>query len=179
MLLPPRMPRQRQIRAYSTCYTRVMSSGLAEAARHADALLAQGRAELVRAVREAAAAGKTQAQIAAEIGRSQPEVSRLLRFHGTSPLGRRLRKHAAEVRRLVAEAGGRNVRVFGSVATGEDRKGSDIDLLFTMGRPLSLMQLGALEHAVSQAVECPVDLVPDTVLRPEFRDRVLAEAVAL
>lgn len=156
-----------------------MSSSLAEAARHADHLIAQGRAELIRAVRQAAAAGKTQAQIAAEIGRSQPEVSRLLHFHGTSPLGRRLRKHAAEVRRLVSEAGGRNVRVFGSVATGEDREGSDIDLLFTMTSPLSLMQLGILEHAVSQVVECPVDLVPDTVLRPEFRERVVAEAVAL
>lgn len=156
-----------------------MSGSLAEAARHADHLIAQGRAELVRAVREAAAGGRTQAQIAAEIGRSQPEVSRLLHFHGTSPLARRLRRHAAEVRRMVAEAGGRNVRVFGSVATGQDREGSDIDLLFTMGRPLSLMQLGALEHRVSQAVGAPVDLVPDAVLRPEFRGRILAEAVAL
>jgi len=156
-----------------------MSSALAETARHADDLMAQGRAELVRAVRLAAAAGKTQTQIAAEIGRSQPEVSRLLHFHGTSPLGRRLRKRAAEVRRLVAEAGGSNVRVFGSVATGDDRDGSDIDLLFSMGRPLSLMQLGTLEQSISRLVECPVDLVPDSVLRPELRDRVLAEAVAL
>jgi len=156
-----------------------MSSALAETARHADDLIAQGRAALVRAVRLAAAAGKTQTQIAAEIGRSQPEVSRLLHFHGTTPRGRRLRKHAAEIRRLVADAGGSNVRVFGSVATGDDREGSDIDLLFSMGRPLSLMQLGALEHSISRLVECPVDLVPDSVLRPEFRDRVLAEAVAL
>lgn len=156
-----------------------MSSSLAEVARHSDELVARGRVELVRAVRQAAAAGMTQAQIAAEIGRSQPEVSRLLRFHGTSPLARRLRGHAAEVRRVVAEAGGSNVRVFGSVATGQDREGSDIDLLFTMGRPLSLMGLGALEQRVSQIVGSPVDLVPDAVLRPEFRERVLAEAVAL
>ena len=50
---------------------------------------------------------------------------------------------------------------------------------FTMGRPLSLMQLGALEGAVSRVFESSVDLVPDTVLRPEFREHVLAEAVAL
>lgn len=156
-----------------------MTSSLAEVARRVDHRIAQARAELVRAVRQAVAAGKTQTQIAAEIGRSQPEVSRLLHFHGTSPLARRLRKHAPEIKRLVAEAGGSNVRVFGSVATGEDREDSDIDLLFAMGRPLSLMQLGALEQAVSRAVGSPVDLVPDTVLRPDFRDRVLAEAVAL
>ncbi|MDO5635387.1 MAG: nucleotidyltransferase domain-containing protein [Micrococcus sp.] len=156
-----------------------MSTGLADAARRADALVAQGRAELVRAVREASTAGHTQAEIAAAIGRSQPEVSRLLRFHGSSPLARRLRRHAGEIRRIVREAGGSNVRVFGSVATQTDRDGSDIDLLFTMGRPLSLMELGALEQQISDLVGVPVDLVPDTVLRPEFAQQALAEAVTL
>lgn len=156
-----------------------MTRSLAEVARDADHRMAQARMDLVRAVRQAAAAGMTQKEIAAQIGRSQPEVSRLLHFHGTSPLGRRLRKHAAEVKRLVAEAGGGNVRVFGSVASGEDREDSDVDLLFTMGRPLSLMRLGALEQEVSRAVGCRVDIVPDTALRSEFRDEIAAEAVAL
>ncbi len=156
-----------------------MSTRLAEVAQRVDETVAQARAELVHAVRQAAASGMTQAQIAAEIGRSQPEVSRLLHFHGTSTLARRLRRKAGEVRRLVAEAGGSNVRVFGSVAKGEDLDGSDIDLVFTMGRALSLMQLGALEAQISEAVGAPVDLVPEGVLRPEFRERILAEAVAL
>ena len=156
-----------------------MSTSLAEVARRTDGAVAQARAELVRAVRQAAASGTTQAQIAAEIGRSQPEVSRLLHFHGTTPLARRLRAHAGEVRRLVAAAGGSNVRVFGSVATGQNHDGSDIDLLFTMGTPLSLMQLGALEQQLRDVLDAEVDLVPDSVLRPEFRDRTLAEAVAL
>lgn len=47
---------------------------------------ARARAELVRAVRAAAAQGMTQSHIAQCIGRSQPDVPRLLRFHGTSPL---------------------------------------------------------------------------------------------
>lgn len=121
----------------------------------------------------------TQAEIAAEIGRSQPEVSRLLRFHGTTPLGKRLRNRAPEIRRIIAEAGGGNVRVFGSVATGDDTEGSDIDLLFHMGVPLSLMQLGELESRVAEVLGAPVDLVPDSAVRPEFRERVLAEAVPL
>ncbi len=121
----------------------------------------------------------SQTQIAAEIGRSQPEVSRLLHFHGTTPLARRLRQHSSEIRRLVADAGGSNVRVFGSVATGQDHEGSDIDLLFTMGTPLSLMQLGALERQLSDVLDTEVDLVPDSALRPEFRERALTEAVSL
>lgn len=150
-----------------------------EVARRADRAIAEARAELVRAVRAAAAQGMTQTQIAAAIGRSQPEVSRLLRFHGRSSLARQLRSHATEIRRLVDEAGGSHVRVFGSVATEQDHEGSDIDLLFTMDSPLSLMQLGELERRISDVLGTPVDLVPESALRPEFRDRVLAEAVNL
>jgi predicted nucleotidyltransferase len=65
------------------------------------------------------------------------------------------------------------------VATGQDHEGSDIDLLFTMGTPLSLMQIGELEQQLRDVLDTDVDLVPDSVLRPEFRDRALGEAVAL
>ncbi len=162
----------------SICYIARMSD-LAEAARRADEQMAQARTELVRAVRRAAAEGMTQAEIARRIGRSQPEVSRLLRFHGTSPLARRLRAHAGEIGRLVAVAGGSRVRVFGSVATGEDHDGSDVDLVFTMGTPLSLMELARLEEQIGDLVHAHVDLVPESALRPHLRDRALAEAVAL
>lgn len=156
-----------------------MDTPLAEIARESDAAVRRARNELVEAVREASAAGMSQAQIAEEIGRSQPEVSRLLRFHGTTPLARVLRAARRDVLRLVGEAGGSQVRVFGSVARGEDDEGSDVDLLFVMGRPLSLMELGRLEEQVSAAVGVSVDLVPEGSLRPALRERAMAEAVAL
>ena len=156
-----------------------MSTDLAEIARHTDEATARARARLVRAVREAAAQGMTQSQIARQIGRSQPEVSRLLRFHGTSPLARNLRRNADRIREIVAEAGGSRVRVFGSVAAGEDQPGSDVDLLFEMNRPLSLMQLGRLEQRVSDLLGTSVDLVPESALRPDLRERVFAEAASL
>lgn len=106
---------------------------LAEVARVSDRAVADARADLIRAVRDAAAHGMTQQQTAREIGRSQPEVWRLLRFHGSTPLGRRLRAHRAEVLGLVEAAGGGNVRVFGSVSVGQDGPESDVDLLFTKG----------------------------------------------
>lgn len=156
-----------------------MSDSLAQVASRTDLAVATARAELVAAVRAAAAEGVSQNEIARAIGRSQPEVSRLLRFHGRSPLGMRLRKRAIEVRRLVAEAGGSDVRVFGSVATGSDQEGSDIDLLFSMARPLSLLELGSLERQIGDLVGAEVDLVPEAALRPDLRDRVLSEAVPL
>ncbi len=121
----------------------------------------------------------TQHEIARAIGRSQPEVSRLLRVHGRSPLGMRLRKRAVEVRQLVAEEGGSNVRVFGSVAKGSDRPGSDIDLLFSMNHPLSLLEVGTLERRIGDLVGAEVDLAPEAALRPDLRERAPSEAVPL
>ena len=43
-----------------------------------------------------------------------------------------LRKQCSEISRIIAESGGRNIRVFGSVARGEDHEQSDIDLLINM-----------------------------------------------
>ncbi|MGC5627765.1 nucleotidyltransferase family protein [Georgenia sp. Z1344] len=152
---------------------------LAELARASDETVARARRELVDGVRRAAARGMSQRAIAREIGRSQPEVSRLLRFHASTPLGLRLRAARDDVRQAVANAGGSNVRVFGSVARESDVDGSDIDLLFSPDRPLSLMELSALEDEISVLVGHPVDLVPDTALRESMRQRILDEAVAL
>ena len=153
-----------------------MRETLTDVARRVDRTVERARAELVAAVRAAAADGVTQAEIARAIGRGQPEVSRLLRLHGRTPLAMELRRRAGDIRRVVAESGGSHVRVFGSVATGQDRPESDIDLLFTMNHALSLLELGALERRIGELVGTPVDLVPEQALRPDLRSRVLAEA---
>ncbi|RNL81142.1 nucleotidyltransferase domain-containing protein [Nocardioides marmorisolisilvae] len=153
--------------------------GLSEVARRCDDAIESARAELVAAVRQAAANGMTQSQIAAQIGRSQPEVSRLLHFHGNSPRALALRRVRRQVIALVEAAGGSDVRVFGSVASGEDGENSDIDLLFSMGRRLSLIDISRLEHDITVAVGYEVDLIPDQDLIPPIKERVLAAAVSL
>jgi predicted nucleotidyltransferase len=65
------------------------------------------------------------------------------------------------------------------VSTGQDSDGSDVDLVFAMGTPLSLMELAALEQRIGELIGASVDLVPESAIRPNLRDRVLAEAVAL
>lgn len=155
------------------------ASELATIARKTDADVREARARLVSAVRAAHRAGMTQTEIATQIGRSQPEVSRLLHFHGTTPLARCLRARRAEVTKCIKEAGGSNVRVFGSVATGKDRQDSDIDLLFQMDHPMSLMELERLEARLETILGTSVDLVPDSAVAPYMRDRVLREAVPL
>jgi len=156
-----------------------MTESLGDLARRTDATIAAARADLVRGVREAARAGMTQTQIAREIGRSQPEVNRLLRFHGTSPRAMALRSAAPEILRYLRSVGGDNVRVFGSVATGSDTDESDVDLLFNMHQPVSLMGLSAIERHLAELIGIDVDLVTESSLRPRIKERVLTEAVPL
>ncbi|MGL4339711.1 MAG: nucleotidyltransferase domain-containing protein [Rhodoglobus sp.] len=148
-------------------------------ARIADELHARSRKLLIDSVRSGARAGLSQRQISEAIGRSQPEVSRLLRFHGHTELGGTLERHRTPLLKLLGSAGGRDVRVFGSVSRGEDGPGSDIDLLVDFTSPLSLFDLSRLETAAAALTGVSVDIVPSTTLRSPVAARVLAEAVPL
>jgi len=145
----------------------------------AERLRVASRALLVGAVRRGAAAGMTQREIARAVNRSQPEVARLLRFAPASERGRKLARLRREVIDLASRHGFRDVRVFGSVARGEDGPGSDVDLLAEVPRGASLFQIGEVEAALATLLGERVDLVPDDGLRPHARESILAEAVAL
>lgn len=96
-----------------------------------------------------------------------------------SPLGQRLLSHRAEIRAVVEAHGGSNVRVFGSVARGDDRDGSDLDLLVELPDRTGLFTIGAIARDVERLVGADVDVVPEGALRPEYREAIVAEAIAL
>jgi uncharacterized protein len=73
--------------------------------------------------------------------------------------------------------GGRNVRVFGSVARGEATETSDIDMLVDMEAGRTLLDLSAMERELSEILGCRVEI--GTTLSPRVRARVLREAVPL
>lgn len=148
-------------------------------ALEAERLRVEARSKLVGAVRRGAAAGMSQREIARAVNRSQPEVARLLRFFPASERGRALVKRRREVLDVAAQHGFGNVRVFGSVARGEDGPDSDIDLLVTLPSGASLFDIGGLEAELAALLGERVDLVPDDALRPHARDEILAEAVPL
>ena len=72
-----------------------------------------------------------------------------------------------------------NVRVFGSVARGDNTEASDVDLLVTPRAGCSLFDLGGLLEDLKQLLGCNVDLVTENGLKPRLRERVLREAVPL
>lgn len=85
--------------------------------------------------------------------------------------------HRAAIRRIVQAHRADNVRVFGSVAHGEDIDGSDLDLLIDPTPETTLLDIGAIRHALRALLGVPVDVLTPKALPEKFHDLVLAEAV--
>ena len=160
-------------------------ASLARVAADTDRLRAQASTSLREAVGNAADRGLTQKQIAHAIGRSQPEVSRLIRayratrFQPSSPLGRILAQHRNEILALAHAHKVSNVRIFGSVVRGQDDEASDIDLLVDLDPGADLLDLAALDIDLERLLGHPVDIVPARMLKPHVALSALADAVKL
>jgi predicted nucleotidyltransferase len=90
-----------------------------------------------------------------------------------------LKDRREDILRLAAQHGAHNVRVFGSVARGEARPDSDVDLLVEMEPGRSLLDLGGLLMDLQALLGREVDVVTDKGLRDRVRTRVLQEAKPL
>ncbi|MBT2143278.1 MULTISPECIES: nucleotidyltransferase family protein [unclassified Rhodanobacter] len=76
--------------------------------------------------------------------------------------------------------GARRIRVFGSVARGEERPDSDIDFLVDFPRGYDLFaQRMALAERLVEITGRQLDVIPEHELSRHIRARVLREAVDL
>ena len=83
-----------------------------------------------------------------------------------------LRQHRDELRQL----GVLKLGVFGSVARGEQRTDSDLDFLVELDRK-TFDRYMDLKLFLEDLFQTEVDLVPSDRLKPELKERVLAELV--
>ena len=90
-----------------------------------------------------------------------------------------LAEQRAEILRLAEAYRTEKVRVFGSVARGDNTQLSDVDLLVSPRPGCSLFDLGGLLEDLQDLLGCRVDLVTEDGLKPRLRERVLREAVPL
>ena len=84
-----------------------------------------------------------------------------------------------DILRVAADHGASNVRVFGSVARGDDDATSDIDFLVDMEAGRTLLDRAALLVALEDLLGRRVDVATERSLKDRIRDRVLREAVTI
>ena len=71
------------------------------------------------------------------------------------------------------------MRVFGSVARGDDRADSDVDFLVDVEPGPTLLDVIALEQDLQALLHRSVSVLTDDGLSPYLQRRILAEASAL
>jgi uncharacterized protein len=97
----------------------------------------------------------------------------------TSDKRRSVDNNASRVLRAFRALGATNVRLFGSVARGDDGPDSDIDLLVDVAPEVGLFALGRMRTEAERILGSSVDIVPANSLKPDVAARVLAEAIPL
>jgi hypothetical protein len=95
---------------------------------------------------------------------------------GPGSLARVLELHEDEVKRIAARNGATTVRVVGSVARGEEREGSDIDLLVDFNPGRSLFDHAQLVEELRALLGVSVDVVSSRGLKPRVKERLLRDA---
>ena len=90
-----------------------------------------------------------------------------------------VKKKRLEILSIAARYGGKNVRLFGSVARGATTQSSDLDILLEMERGRSLLDLVAIKQDLEDLLGSQVHVITESSLSPYLRDEVLKEAVRL
>lgn len=148
-------------------------------ARHHEDL---ARLRRVLALRAMAATGMSQREIALALGISQPAVSQQLK--AAQDLSRvhpqiLLEAAAPILRRLAEESGYAKLAVFGSVARGDARQDSDIDLLVDAPEGTSSFGFIKFKQLIEQVLGRQIDLVDCGGLMPRLDDDIRGDAVLL
>jgi predicted nucleotidyltransferase len=84
-----------------------------------------------------------------------------------------LRQNQAEINSY----GVKSLALFGSVARGEARPDSDVDLLVEFDHPVGLFGLIALQQRLEEMLGCPVDVGTPDSLKNHIRLNVMEDCV--
>lgn len=90
-----------------------------------------------------------------------------------------IRSKNSDILAIATRHGAKNVRVFGSVARGEDTATSDIDLLVSMEKNRSLYDLIGLQQEIQNILNRNVDVLTDRSINRYLQAQILQEATLL
>jgi predicted nucleotidyltransferase len=94
-------------------------------------------------------------------------------------IGEQIRQKHADIVRIAARHGATQVRLIGSVARGEARPDSDIDLLVTWAEGTSLLDHAGLVLELESLLGRKVDIASDGWVKPSIREPVYRDAIPL
>ena len=140
------------------------------------------RLRRVLALRAMVAEGMSQRQIAAALDISQPAVSQQLRFAPALDDIRptELLTAATPILKVLAsDHGYRRLAVFGSVARGTARQGSDIDLIVEAPAGTSSFEFLRFKQLIEQVLGREIDLISYGSLKLGLDDDIRSEIVLL
>jgi predicted nucleotidyltransferase len=97
----------------------------------------------------------------------------------SGPTGRRVAARRAELLEVLRRHGVTNPEIFGSAARGDDREGSDVDLLVDFAPGTSIIDIIGIQHELEDLIGVPVDLVPRSGLKERVRARAAKDLLPL
>lgn len=97
----------------------------------------------------------------------------------SGPTGRRVAACRAELLEVLRRHGVTNPEIFGSAARGDDREGSDVDLLVDFPPGTSIIDIIGIQHELEDLLGVPVDLVPRSGLKERVRSRAAKDLLPL
>ena len=93
---------------------------------------------------------------------------------------RELQEIRSTLTQIAEQFGASHLRVFGSVARGEETAASDVDFLVELPKGYDLFsQRIPLAQRLSELLNRRVELIPEHELNPHMREKILDEAVSL
>ena len=91
----------------------------------------------------------------------------------------RLEALKPQVLEVAKRYGALNLRIYGSIATGQEHPTSDLDLLIDLPKGQSLLDLISLRKELEDLLGCPVDMTEAENLHPLIRSQILEQALPL
>jgi predicted nucleotidyltransferase len=89
-----------------------------------------------------------------------------------------VRRHLSEHRAELERSGVRSLELFGSVARGDSRPDSDVDLLVEFDQAIGLFQFFRVQRRLEAILGRPVDLIMKGAIKQQLRARIMAESVS-
>jgi predicted nucleotidyltransferase/DNA-binding XRE family transcriptional regulator len=97
----------------------------------------------------------------------------------SGPLGQRVRHHRKELISTAGNHGVTNLGIFGSVARGEERPDSDVDILADLPTGMGLFGFGRVRDTLEDILHAPVDLIPSVGVKPDVQANLSRDLVPL